>query len=196
MFIIGGASCSGKTTIAKEICEKHGYIYFSADDIIKTLNTNTDEQLKDVIDLYKECVENSDNETSYEQYLKAVHVCRNLSDYIFDILNSFNENRVVAEGMLFLPEIVYKKHISSANYIALALNDSIIFDLLKERNYVKKYYSQNCDVIFRRNNFINEHYQKECMLFGYEYYKFISINDGILHVAGKIINAFDFAENH
>ena len=33
VYYIGGASCAGKTTIAKIIAEKHNMNYFSADQI-------------------------------------------------------------------------------------------------------------------------------------------------------------------
>lgn len=174
LFIIGGASCSGKTTIAKWICEKHGYVHFSADDVIKSLDSNTDKESKN----------------TPEQHMKVVQVYHDLSDHIFNTLNSFGQNRVVAEGMFFLPEIVCENHVLPESYIALAPNDNIVFELLKERDYVKKHYSQNPDIVFHRNHFINKHYQKMCPLLGYEYYKCRSIDDCLLHVSGKIKRAF------
>lgn len=155
VYYIGGASCAGKTTIAKIIAEKHNMNYFSADQsLAASLKSNKN---KETI----KYLTKSNNLVSLHPSKQAdlmISVYHEIFDSIMSTirqqLQSLNTD-IIAEGTVFLSELMKNKN----NYIILIPTENFLRKILPKRNYVKRESNNNpylIDNILQRTIHISE----------------------------------------
>lgn len=188
VFIIGGCSCSGKTTVSKKICEDNGFIYWRSDLILRKLESCSCHKSLDSVKCLYEKVIASDADP-FNKSLMMVDMYKAMAKYVFEFLNSFDHQIIIAEGVSFLPEIIADYGVSKNNYIALSINKEERFNIFRNRNYVKKHFSEDYQSFFKTVSHIDCFYREQCESYEYEYYINHSIDstyDYVLHKFGII----------
>lgn len=188
IFIIGGCSCSGKTTVSKKICEDNGFFYWRSDMIIKELETGSHNKSLDIVKRLYEKILASDADP-FSKSLMMKDMYKEMANYIFEYLDSFENETVIAEGVSFLPEIAANYNVSKCNYIVLSINKENRLEIFKKRNYVKKHFSEDPMSFFSTVCYIDDMYRKECCSYGYEYYENTSIDSTYKYVLNKVLKS-------
>ena len=189
IFIIGGCSCSGKTTVSRKICEDNGFIYWRSDMIIKEIESCAHNKSLDTIkQLYEKVI--ASNDDSFSKAIMMTDMYKEMAKYVFEYLNSFNNNTVIAEGVSFFPDIAANYKIPESNYIALSINKKKRLEIFRNRNYVKKHFSEDHMSFFSTVCHIDHLYREQCKLYGYEYYENHSVDSTYNYVLKKIMKNY------
>lgn len=188
VFIIGGCSCSGKSTVAGMLCERNGFTYWRSDKIIKEIESYPGgSSLDKVKALYRRVLETSASPA--DKSLMMSDMYRAMGEYVFGFLDKLTDNVVIAEGVSFLPEIAAEYAVPRENYIVLSIRKAKRYEIFQERNYVKKHFSQDSQSFFETVCIIDSAYRKQCREYGYEYYVNQGAEIAYEHIMEKI-NAF------
>lgn len=185
LFIIGGCSCSGKSTVARMLCEKNRFIYWRSDKIIKEIESyHGGSSLDKVKTLYYRVLKTPASPP--EKSLMMANMYHAMAEYVFSFLDKLTDNIIIAEGVSFLPEIVSEYAVPKENYIALSIGIDKRYEIFQERNYVKKHFPKDSHSFFETVCIIDNNYQKQCEKYGYEYYVNQSAETTYEHILQKI----------
>ena len=193
VFIIGGCSCSGKSTVARMLCEKNRFTYWRSDKIIKEIESYPDgSSLNKVKALY--CRVLKTPASPLDKSLMMADMYRAMGEYVFSSLDKLTDNIIIAEGVSFLPEIVSEYAVPKENYISLSIGIEKRYEIFQERNYVKKHFPEDSHSFFETVCIIDSTYQKQCEKYGYEYYVNQGAETTYEHILQKIKVASGFQQ--
>jgi len=141
VFYIGGSPCSGKSTIAEMLIEKHGFQYYKLDDhlseyLVKGSN--------DGIDLYKKVTSMSLDETwlrsPLEQSDEEIAIYEIMFSYAMkDIGNLSCETAIVAEGAGFLPKLMNNASVDKNHYTCFVPTKTFQIEHYSKRTWINDY---------------------------------------------------------
>jgi 2-phosphoglycerate kinase len=137
IFLIGGTSNTGKSTLAKHLASKLGRDYYSTDMMAR----HPGRPWKDNYDDIPERVVEHYLTLAPEELLVDVtrHYTDNIKPIIIDTLKSYPNGNLVLEGSAIMPEFINTKDFENVNAIWLTAG----FEFLKSRIYDNsKYYSK------------------------------------------------------
>ena len=156
IYYIGGSPCCGKSTIAERICERYGFQYYKADDLLMEFiekgEDNGDEWLKYVLGMSIDQLWLRAPEKLREEELLTYE---KLFPYIMDGLNKLDKSTpIIAEGAAFLPSLVNKAGIDNKHYICIVPTREFQIRHFSERLWVNDYLESCSDKEKAFNNWM------------------------------------------
>lgn len=148
IYLIGGITCSGKTTLAQKLNTLYNIeVYKVDDDIIKFADeTDVCKDIGSPLDY----IFSLDIEAQVNFYLT---IYNEVFDKVIAKIKSLNSKDLIVEGTALLPDLV-KKFPFEYKYIVLHPSNGLLKRTLLSRNYIKNMVlndSKRLDVIYRRN---------------------------------------------
>lgn len=138
IYFIGGSPCSGKSTAAEAVAEKHNLHYFKVDD---HLNRYMELAAK----AGKPCCKALAGMTSEQIWMRAPQVqCeeelliyREVFEYILDDLNAIKCGKgIVTEGAAYLPALMKEQHVQHNRYISITPTKAFQVTHYSQREWV------------------------------------------------------------
>lgn len=121
IYYLGGSPCSGKSTIAQHLAQKYNLFYFKVDDYL--------EKYKDMGAIRNDLICSKQKNMSSEEILMrdpALQCAEEFqfysevfNDIIGDLKKIHCESNIIAEGVVFCPELMKKIGIPINGYMAL-----------------------------------------------------------------------------
>ena len=177
VYYIGGASCSGKTTFAKKLAEQYGMHYFSVDDELgefaeDAIRRKCPVALKhsrmDLDSFYMR-----DPEVQAEELVTFYHEI--FPTVMKTIAERFGpEERVIAEGCAFLPELMKEAGIDSGHYRCMIAEEGFRNEHFRAREWVGLFLAECSDreraysLWMKREALFAEKVQAQALALGYE----------------------------
>lgn len=143
IYWIGGSPCSGKSSIAEIIAEKHGYHYYKCDDHLdRYIRIGSDMNIPvmrkfasmDINQTWLERSVQEQVEDEVEFYLQAFGIIKK------DIENHMKDSqKIIVEGAAILPHNIIKECISPEKYVCIVPTKEFQVEKYSLREWVKDY---------------------------------------------------------
>lgn len=186
IYYIGGAPCSGKSTVAEFISNKYDLYYFKVDDFL-------DEYIEKGAFFRKPiCIKqkNMTPEQTWmrdpkEQSIEEMQFYEEIFGLIMkDIMKIYAQNGIIAEGAAFLPRLVKRCGIEQRHYVSITPTAEFQVAHYKERLWVP-YVLEGCSNKEKAfNNWMNRDIMfandvtRQCLEEGYDSF----VNDGSISI--------------
>ena len=180
IYYIGGASCSGKTTLAKTLADKYDMRCFHVDDELgefaeDAIRRECPVALKhsrmDLDSFYMR-----DPEVQAEELIAFYHEI--FPAVMRTIAAQFgSEESVIAEGCAFLPELMKEAGVDSGHYRCMIADESFRNEHFREREWVDFFLAECKDkekafsLWMQREALFAEKVRTQALALGYEVYR-------------------------
>ncbi len=136
ILFIGGSPCSGKSTAAQRISEKHGAFYFKVDaHLDKYIRLAADRgyaYCKRVLRLSPDEIWMRD---PAEQCEEEFRIYKEISEFVFADLDGIGEALIVTEGAAYTPEVITARE--TKDYISILPTPEFQISRYRERPWVQ-----------------------------------------------------------
>jgi len=121
IYFIGGSPCSGKSTLASLLAEKHNLHYFKIDEKLDTYYKKGKEDNKPLCTKFLDMTAEEIWMRSPEiQNTDELALYKEIFEYAIEDLEKLDApNGIITEGALYLPELIKDLGISPKNYVAI-----------------------------------------------------------------------------
>ncbi|MDL2248568.1 hypothetical protein LJB89_02615 [Tyzzerella sp. OttesenSCG-928-J15] len=200
VYYIGGSPCSGKSSIAELIVEKHGFTYYKLDDFLFPYMQQAADSGKPVsaaqLSMDFEQMWMRDPKLQADEEFAAY---AEIFPYALKGIEAMNpEKPIIAEGAGFIPELMKKQGIPTNRYICIVPTEGFQRENYKKREWIGEYLKGCSDPTaafdnwMRRDTLFGAGVLNQAKMFGYAS---ISV-DGKNTIAENynvVINTFELA---
>ena len=137
ILYIGGSPCSGKSTIAARIAQDYSAYYFKVDDYL--IEFVMEAANKGFCACKKAASMNSDQtwlRNPEEQCEEEFEIYKEISELVFDKLNSIEADLIITEAAAYTPEVM--KSIDYSHYICMVPSPEFQIYHYKQRSWINE----------------------------------------------------------
>lgn len=141
IYYLGGSPCCGKSTIAKMLADKYGYPYFKADDFLEDYIAKGATDKKPLLSIIsKMTLDEIWLRNPEEQNREELKIYREMFEYVLNDLKLLDNGiPIVAEGAIFLPELMSELGVDKSHYICMVPTNEFQYEKYSKRPWVHHY---------------------------------------------------------
>ena len=200
VFYIGGSVCSGKTTLAEELCVTYGCRHFSIDDRLGEYAQKGIEDGKTICQKHRDMTpEEFWMRDPAKQSSELLLFYREIFPYVMDDIRQYaaqTEGILIAEGIALLPESMHGEGICPSSYFCLTAGPAYQVSRYRERDWVRLLLTGCSDEEaafarwMERDICFAQEVRRQCEKAGYEGFCILSSEDegdSVLETFGKLL---------
>jgi 2-phosphoglycerate kinase len=139
IYYLGGSPCSGKSTVARMLADKYGFVYFCLDDHLDEYTERGAKQNKphlvkyvkssaDEVWLADPKEQNDEEIAMYEEMFPLA---------VSDLMRIRGKEPIIAEGAGFMPKLMKASGVKEDNYVCIVPTKAFQYEKYSERNFIK-----------------------------------------------------------